>query len=265
MNKLLFLLFISLASLNLWADSLPAYEQDFLRNEEEMINKNQLISKQAAKDIVLNGIYNHYPKMKKSELKELVSNAEVILVEGITPEGASIFDIVRFYYVITAKQENGRVLFTESVNAITGELLYGMMNDDKDITDFVTLPDRNEIIDYIKKYFSYPEESKLIIRTIFDFSFYSSEGLPYQDTNWKYRITIQNGLFISSDNPLGVGTLFISPYVQSYTGKKAPPAPANNIGLAKHRIYTYNKSQAATPDTKATAAKRPQDTYIGVD
>jgi len=258
------------------ADTYPAYELDFIQNEAVTIQKNNLLPEQAARDYIYNKSFNNYPKMDKTEFKKLVDNAEIILVEEITPVDARIISFYQYYYSVQVKAKDGRLLAAESIDAQTGKridaIFFSGISVDENGTEkktFAVLLDRSEIIAYVKKYFTFPAESKITLCALYDYSFYYDICLPNQSTNWKYRITIEDGLFESTAYPEGITTLFISPYTKGYNDKKEEPAPANDIVTPlTHRIYTYQsavKSQTQTTANKALPVASPADTYVGLD
>jgi len=276
-KKQVFIVIYGIISMLLWADILPSYELDFTQNEEVIIKKNNLISKQAARDLVQKAIYeDFFSNIDTLELKALVKSSEVILVEEITPEAAREMTYRKYYYSVQVRAKDGRLLYVGSINAQNSEFIHGIFCDNKYVDDsgiekigFVTLLDRSEVISYVKKYFTFPAESKITLHASYDHSFYSDFCGPNTSTNWKYRITIEDGLFKSAAYPEGITTLFVSPYTAGWANQKAEPTPDNDIIIPlTHRIYAYQsavKSQTQTTSNKALPVASPADTYVGLD
>jgi len=266
MKKLILILFC-IINMNLFTESMTDFEFNFIQYEEELIKAHNLISKQQAIDRVYKSLVGIYSKMAESEFKQLLNNIEIILVEEITPVEARIETLVPYFYSVQVKSKDDRILTIYSINAETGKSEGGIIMDEKDTSDFIYLMNRNEVIEYARKYFDFPQDSKLIIRAIYDYSFYYKTSLPKLSGYWKYRITIENGIFNSPTLPAGINTIFITPFIEGYKGKKEKAAPDNNIHpLHKHRLYTYNTKQATDKAaSKSAEAPAPEAKYIGLD
>jgi len=72
---------------------------------------------------------------------------------------------------------------------------------------------------------------------------------------------------VSSAFPAGIDTIFITPFVRGFNGKREEPKPDNEIGhLFTHRLYTYNTKQATDKTaSKSAEAPAPEAKYIGLD
>jgi len=263
---LLFIIFYSLG-LNLFADTLPTYELTFLQYEKKIIINNNLISKQQALENEYNSLVVIYPKIDKNKLTQMIDNAEIILVEDITPEDIRNVYFVQYFYSIQVKSENQRILSISSINAKTGKTIGGIIMDDQDTSDFIYFMNKNEIIKYAKQYVAFTDESKLNIQAVYDYGFYYGKASATYSGYWKYRITIDNGKFTSSAFPDGINTIFITPFVRGFAGKREEPEPDNEIGhLFTHRLYTYNTKQTTDKAaSKSAEAPAPEAKYIGLD
>lgn len=267
--KLITILLI-IQCINLYSDIIPQYELDFIRNEEETIKNNNLISKEQAIEAVYQRLITCYSKYKPSELIQLLSSADVILVENITPIDDRKASFVKYYYSVHAKFKNGNILVVDSINAQTGESEDATIMDINNKEEFITLLSRNEVINYIKKYIDFPEDSLFIIRAIYDYNFYNRISFSTLARNWRYCITIQNGTFKSPSFPAGINTISITPYVRCFNGKREEATPENGfIPMYKHRLFTYQNTDINQESniTKGHVIENKllQNKYIGID
>lgn len=269
------LMFLCTMLLHFVINSVSQYELDFLQNDDELIIKNQLISKKQVLELVFKGLLNPYAKMNKDRLKKLVNNADIVLVEEIMSEESMTTAAVKYYYVVQVKSEDGRIIAIESINAQTSQFLDGSYFDNPffDVdgskkTHFAVIMDKNEIIEYIKKYLTFPDDSKLTIRAIYDKNFTEGISIPNRAIYWKYCITIENGMFNSDSLPTGIDTIFIIPYIDGYEEKREKAKPDNGIStLYKHRLFahSYANNGGSTTESRTLKPENHQNNYIDID